>query len=231
MDPQLGTQPDANSNYGTLRLHPPSFPSLRIQNENFLRFCNEREDDATHKTLGDIKANKRKCPKLPEGYDQVNRMLKNYLTAGDRFFTSNNPHFKEINFIRNYMVSFYRRNAGCISKQFVAHIVWAITSDACSFFSTYTEKNDIQKGENYPQSGLATIRSLVGMNSVIQVMDSSENQPYAHWTYTGHQGGLKVIHHRVAVVRVGDASKENLGPTMAPPTHNSTRTCIKSFSA
>ena len=50
--------------------------------------------------------------------------------------------------------------------------MWAITSDACSFFSTYTEKNDIQKGENYPQSGLATIQSLVGMNSVIQVMDT-----------------------------------------------------------
>lgn len=85
--------------------------------------------------------------------------------------------------IRQGLISLYRRNKGRLTEDDIAHIVWAITADACKFFSTVCDRQDIEDG-SFSVSGLATIQSQILSNQEIHVRDT----PRAWLTASCHGG-------------------------------------------
>ena len=151
---------------------PLAFSSLENYEQGRLLAQNKAEDIATHTTVADVKASKRKCPLPPTTSDGALRLLKQYVLIGQRFFTTNNSHFQEVDYIRQGLLALRQRNSNYLSPAFIADLIWEISVDACAYFSTYAEVTDVTTGTNYPVSRLTGIRSLITSNQRLTTMDT-----------------------------------------------------------
>ena len=153
---------------------PLAFALLSVQEENLLRDNQDAYDLATTITPENAKAAKRKCPKLPETYDQFERLVRRYIHAGRALFGTQCPHIVEVIRIKQELQLMYRRNGGHLPRATIASLVWDFTTDAAQFFATFpTEEEFVMvPQQGMPQSQLAISRSLMSSNRYIAALDT-----------------------------------------------------------
>lgn len=165
---------------------PLAVALLSVDSQLDIERADEVQKEATVRTQKDVETSRRRPPPCPTTYDGLMHLLAQYSIFVRELFTTHNTHGKEVRHIRQGLMNLYRRCKGRLAREDIAHIVWAITADACQFFSTVCDRQDIED-ENFLVSGLATIRSQILANQQISVRDTPHS-----WLVAARQSGASM---------------------------------------
>lgn len=117
---------------------------LSVETQMDIELDDEINREANVRTAKDVQMSKRGPPPCPTMYDGLMWLLLQYSTFVRELFTLSNEHGREVRNIWQGLISLYCRCKGRLLRKDIAHIVWAITADACQFFSTVCDMQDIE---------------------------------------------------------------------------------------